>query len=324
MMFTIPNLDDIGEDAEQAEVDSKDIQIVMMGLQGTGVISGCAMTEQGAPDDTVAVAEGVISYEGILAAVTAGNVDFENADGTNDRFDYIMTTNAGVLVDPSAGDGKGTAAADPVFPAIPANRVILGVALIVANDNVVHDEHIVDKRVPVDRLAEVLDSTATEVEKSNSANLETLYTFTVPAGYLAAGDSIRLTLALGLLNNKGSPGTIAYTFDVGGVSQTSNTPTYPDSASGAEGWAQFLITVEDNDNWEVGGFHRMGRPVGGHYAFAATEDGDQYAAAIAYPGTGVDLTSGTVTIAFKSQMSAAHANFANTLRSAVLEFLPAP
>ena len=153
MSFIIPNqTGSTLENARQAQPDQKDFEIMAMGLEGTGVISGCAVTQQTVADMTVKVALGVARYQNGADITVAADtsVTIEAADGTNPRFDYIMVNSAdGTIVNPSAGDGKGTAASNPVFPAIPANRIILAVVHVTENETAITDAHIVDKGVTI-------------------------------------------------------------------------------------------------------------------------------------------------------------------------------
>lgn len=141
MPFTIPNSADAGFSA-QAEPDSRDIEALVAGHARTGVVSGCAVTAQATPDMTVAVAAGTVEVAGTQAAVVAGNVTITAADSTNPRFDLIVASAVGAL-----SAVAGTAAAAPVFPAIPASSVLLGAVYVPAGDTAIEANQIVDKRV---------------------------------------------------------------------------------------------------------------------------------------------------------------------------------
>lgn len=141
MPFTIPNEADAGN-ARQAEIDKVDIDILIAGVDGEGVISGCAVTAQGTPDMTVAVAAGVARVSQKRTSVTAGNVTITAADATNPRFDLVVVDDAGTKTATA-----GTPAASPVFPAIPTDRVVLAAVYVPANDTAIESGQIVDKRV---------------------------------------------------------------------------------------------------------------------------------------------------------------------------------
>lgn len=143
MAFTIANLADVFHE-NQAEIDSVDLGILVAALAGNGVIEGCAVTAQGSPDMTVAVAAGYVRVDGKVAAVLSGNVTVGTADGTHPRFDLITVNNAG-----TKACTAGTAAAEPVFPAIPANSVVIAAVYVPASDTTIASNQITDKRVIV-------------------------------------------------------------------------------------------------------------------------------------------------------------------------------
>lgn len=141
MAFTIPNVGDAAF-SDQAEPDSKDFEILGQGVQGSGVVSGCAVSAQATPDMTVAVASGTVRISGTSASVTAGNLTIGAADASNARFDFIAVDNAG-----TKSVVAGTASANPVFPAVPANSIILASVYVPANDTAINSNQIIDKRV---------------------------------------------------------------------------------------------------------------------------------------------------------------------------------
>lgn len=143
MTFEIPNLASATFPA-QAEPDSGDFVILAAGPGGTGVQAGCAVTAQGVPDMTLAVAAGTIAVAGVAVAVAAGNVAVSAADATNPRFDLVVVSNAGVK-----SVTAGAPAASPVFPAIPANSVVLAAVYVSAAIAAIAANRVIDKRVVV-------------------------------------------------------------------------------------------------------------------------------------------------------------------------------
>lgn len=164
--FTIPNVADAFAPA-QAQVDKVDLDVIVAGIKGTGVVSGCAVTAQGSPDMTVAVAAGTVRVGQTVIDVTAGNATITTAHATNPRFDLVVVNNSG-----TKSVTAGTAAASPVYPAIPANSVVLAVVYVPANDTTIASTQIVDKRVLVNNTVvtrrlgtqhSLASTTATEV-----------------------------------------------------------------------------------------------------------------------------------------------------------------
>ena len=143
MPFTIPNEAD-AFNTNQAEPDSVDFGIIQAGLARDGVISGCAVTAQGTPDMTVAVAGGEVVVGGANATVTAGNVTITTADAAAARFDLIVSNSSGTL-----SAVAGAAGSNPVFPAIPASSVVLAAVYVPAADTTIASNQITDKRLLV-------------------------------------------------------------------------------------------------------------------------------------------------------------------------------
>lgn len=141
--FTIPNVGDAAN-AAQAQVDKVDLEIIVAGIQGTGVISGGACSAQGSPDMTVAVATGLGRVGTTVFAIGSGNVTITTAHATNPRFDLVVVSDAG-----TKSVTAGTAAAAPVFPAIPASSIVLCAVYVPANDTAIASNQIVDKRLLV-------------------------------------------------------------------------------------------------------------------------------------------------------------------------------
>lgn len=143
MTATIPNVQTASY-AYQSEVDTQDIAAWMAGIAGTGVTSGCAVTAQGTPNMTVAVALGTVLVAGAIGSVTAGNQTIAAADSVNPRFDLIVVNSSGVV-----SVAQGTPAAHPSFPTIPANSVVLAAIYVPANATTITTSQIIDKRVVV-------------------------------------------------------------------------------------------------------------------------------------------------------------------------------
>jgi hypothetical protein len=146
MAFTILNEAD-AFNTNQAEVDSVDITILVSALNGTAIVSGCAVTAQGSPNMTVAVASGVVIIAGTRASVTGANVTITTANGTHPRFDLIVSNGSGTL-----SATAGTAAEEPVFPAIPGSSVVLAAVYVPASDTTIATNQITDKRLVVGNL----------------------------------------------------------------------------------------------------------------------------------------------------------------------------
>jgi hypothetical protein len=140
MPFTIPN-DIDAFDTNQAEFDRYDLDIMLGPNSGNGVISGCAVTAQGSPTMNLDVASGIICVNGDNIVVSSGTVTIGTAHATLPRFDLVVVNNSGVK-----SVTAGTAAADPVFPAIPSNSIVLAAVFVPATVTTITSNKIVDKR----------------------------------------------------------------------------------------------------------------------------------------------------------------------------------
>ncbi len=118
MPFTIPNSADAAY-AAQAAPDKVDFDILAALATLTGVNSGCAATVTGS-DMNVTIGSGRATINGTEVIVASGAVTIPTAHATYPRFDLLVVNTSG-----TKSVQSGTAAANPVFPAIPANSVVL-------------------------------------------------------------------------------------------------------------------------------------------------------------------------------------------------------
>lgn len=165
MPFTIPNEADAGV-ADQAEIDKVDIDMLVAGVAGTGVVSGCAVSAQGVPDMTVAVASGVVQVNGSTVNVTAGNVTVTAAHATLSRFDLIVANSSGVK-----SCVAGTANANAVFPAIPSLSAVLAAVYVPAADTAIGANQIVDKRVTPNPSVSIVPGYGTNVRNPTATTV---------------------------------------------------------------------------------------------------------------------------------------------------------
>ena len=143
MAFTIPNQADAGT-SSQSEVDAVDFGILVAAYNGTGVVTGGVVAQQSSADMTVQVAAGTVLINGLHYTISAGNGTISTADASNPRFDLITINTSGAVVVTA-----GTAASNPVFPAIPADDAVLAAVHVPAGDTAIATAQITDKRVIV-------------------------------------------------------------------------------------------------------------------------------------------------------------------------------
>ena len=139
----LPNEADAFHD-NQAEPDSVDFEILLLGDRRTGVISGCVVSEDpSTPDMTVDVTAGEVLETGEQISVSAAlNNTVTAADGSNPRIDLVTINASGSVVVTA-----GTAAAQPVMPAVPATSVPLAALYVPQSDTSIANNQITDKRV---------------------------------------------------------------------------------------------------------------------------------------------------------------------------------
>ncbi len=139
----LPNEADAFHD-NQAEPDSVDFEILLLGQRRTGVISGCVVSEDpSTPDMTVDVTAGEALETGEQISVSAAlNNTVTAADGSNPRIDLVTINASGSVVVTA-----GTAAVQPVMPAVPATSVPLAALYVPQSDTSIANDQITDKRV---------------------------------------------------------------------------------------------------------------------------------------------------------------------------------
>jgi hypothetical protein len=153
MPFTSPDEANAPSSGAQASLYQADIDALVAGISGNGVVYGCAVTAQGSPNNTVAVAAGAVLLNGLVVAITAANVTMPTADATNPMWVLISVNASGTLTATAGTPAAITASSAPLLPAIPANHVTLAAVLWPASDTTVASTQITDKRVMVSGAA---------------------------------------------------------------------------------------------------------------------------------------------------------------------------
>lgn len=163
MSFTLP---DKGEGANdvQSILFQEYLDVIIAAIAGTDfVLSGCAVTAQGSPDMTVAVAVGTVMTNKVPKAVAAGNVTITAAHATLPRLDLVVVDSTG-----AKAARAGTAAANPKPPARTANDVVLAVVYVPATDTTIGANQITDLRVINSFSPRVLEAGADHVISSTT------------------------------------------------------------------------------------------------------------------------------------------------------------
>ena len=316
MAFTILNTADTFH-ASQADPDKVDFDILVAGLAGDGVISGCAVTAQGSPDMTCAVAVGVVRIGGTWAAVTAGNVTITTADATNPRYDLVVVSNAG-----TKSVTAGTAAATPVFPSIPASSIVLAAVYVPASDTTIATNQITDKRVLVSPIG-VMNQSMTQAGPDNTTSETTLYSFSVPANALGATGALRCKIY-----GQFRPNTAAATFTIrvkfGATTMWADvTASRAIDTDIAAFEIEFVLANTATNAQRLGGYCHLGQTIAATNGFGDMSLADGAAGNLSnstpFYGTAAIDTTAAATLDVTAQLSAAGASNQCLKQMAILE-----
>lgn len=127
---------------------------------GYGIINGCGVSAQGAPNQSVAVAAGsAISPTGKRITVNANaTMAAATADATNPRYDIVSAPDADADGIVDAVYTAGVAASSPTVPVTPSGHTLLALLYRVANDNAISASEITDSRVYIPTANNVISA----------------------------------------------------------------------------------------------------------------------------------------------------------------------
>lgn len=200
--FTIPDKGE-GQHVKQSIVFQEHFDILVAGMSGVDcVLSGCAVTAQGTPDMTVAVAKGAVLSNGAIFAVAAGNVTITAADATNPRIDLVVISSSG-----AKAARAGTAAQDPKPPVRTANDVVIAMVYVPAADTTISTDQITDMRAlrQVGPIVIAKQTTARVVNNTAAAFSLWATAPVIPNGLFLAGKILRVRAHGNILCNSGTP-----------------------------------------------------------------------------------------------------------------------
>lgn len=222
-MFTLPDKGE-GQNDIQSRLFQEYIDVLIAGINGIDcVLSGLAVTAQGSPNQTVAVAKGsVLSNGGLFAVAANASVTVTAADGTNPRIDLVVITSAGAIA-----VRAGTAAASPKPPARTANDVVIAALFIPTSDTTIDATAITDMRVMRGGAASgggapiTLKKVTTPVSFNTNATIQTYLTLTIPDGLGLPGQIFHVECGGSMLLNSGTP-TVTLTIDLDGTAMVAD------------------------------------------------------------------------------------------------------
>lgn len=324
MAFTIPNEADAFH-AHQSEVDKVDLDILAQGFQGNGVISGLDIIQDTGSNMNVktntagtAIVSGVVRKLAANVTATIGT-----AHGTHPRFDLVCITDSDTLVVVA-----GTAAAAPVFPAIPADRTVLAAVYVPANDTAITTAQVIDKRVIVlGRQPLVINRDDAVAGPNNSSSEVSLYTYTVKANLLGSTRGLRCQIQGTFLLNSGTP-TVTIRIKFGATTLFAEvSPAHATDADEAAFEISFLLVNTATNAQKLGGYIHQGSRVAATTGFGdlTTLDGAAGNIGVSDPIYGVAGTLDTTsdqTLDVTAQLNVTNSLDRFEKRIAVLELLP--
>lgn len=114
----------------------------MAAWQQTGVVSGCAVTQQLVPNMSVAVSAGNVIISGVPVSVAQATKAVGAADNALPRIDLVVVhENGTIAVVP------GTPEMRPTWPLIPEDAVVLATIVVPPSAGEIRNQEILDKRV---------------------------------------------------------------------------------------------------------------------------------------------------------------------------------
>lgn len=309
-MFTIPDAGE-GQNDIQSTFFQEDLNILMEGLAGLNcVLSGGAVTAQGSPNMTVAVAKcGVLSNGTLFAVAANATLAISAADSTNPRIDYVVVNSSGALA-----VRAGTPAAAPKPPARTANDVVLAQIYVPAGDTTISSDQIFDRRVErVVGPITIYKTTATETTNNTASAIHVLNKtgsgVTIPDGLFLAGKQLRVRAGGNMLFNSGTP-TVTLIVSYGGTTmfQDVSAATTADADRGT--WAiDFVLTAQANNDQALSGIAAM--PIIAAKTAPTTGLGDAWSTASAVNAlsgaAAVDSNAGNRVLAVTITLSVANA-----------------
>lgn len=208
MAWTIPDKGSAQSDL-QSIVFQEYLGVLLAGIQGIDcVLSGAAVTAQGSPDMTVAVAKAATLSNGVLKATAGANGTITTADATNPRIDLVVINSSGAIA-----VRAGTPAALPKPPTRTTNDVVLAAVYVPANDTTISSAQIVDMRVIRTQGPITIAKTTAAVTFNTTLAIQTYFSLVLPSGLLLSGKTLRVRCGGNYLANSGTPTwtlTIAY------------------------------------------------------------------------------------------------------------------
>lgn len=292
-------------------------QVVARGLNEC-VLSGCAVTAQGSPDMTLAIAKGSVLSQGVLRGVTAGNVTISAAHATLPRIDLVVVASDGAKT-----VRAGTASTKPAPPDLSVGDVCLAFVYVAPADTAISTDQFLDTRMFRTTGPIIVGKLTTPVVRNNTSVQETFITLTLPNGLLVAGRQMRVKCGGSMLLNSGTP-TVTLRIAFNGTTLFQDVTGAATADADRLMWdLEFsLIAQANNDQAMVGRLQLS--PVAAKTAPASGVGDIAGTAALVNPiggSSAVDVTTADRDLIVQYTMSVANANNEITLEYATAELI---
>jgi hypothetical protein len=119
-----------------------DLDNLILAAKGRYPLSGFAVTAQGSPNMTVAVAAGTIQWDGFANVGAVASLAISASDPTNSRIDLVTVSSGGTVAVTA-----GTPSASPKPPALPSNTILLALISVAAAATNIQNSNISDRRI---------------------------------------------------------------------------------------------------------------------------------------------------------------------------------
>lgn len=248
MSLTIPDKGEAESDL-QSILFQEYLEVLVAGINGIDcVLSGGAVTAQGTPDMTVAVAKAGVLTNGVLKAVAAANATITTADATNPRLDLVVINSSGTIAvragTPSAFDPDFDLAPKP--PARSANDVVLAVVYVPAADTTISSAQITDMRV-LRTVGPISIANVAPLTVNTDNTIRTFISLTVPNGLFLSGRKIRIQCGGTMLSNSGAA-TRTLTIVYGGTTMYADATGSFGTTPNPRAWSLDLILTATATN----------------------------------------------------------------------------
>lgn len=255
MSLTIPDKGEAASDL-QSIFFQEYLDVLVAGINGIDcVLSGGAVTAQGSPDMTVAVAKAAVLANGVLKAVAAANATITAAHATNPRLDLVVINSAGAIAVRAGTPGVFDPDLDlaPKSPARTANDVVLAVVYVPANDTTIAANQITDMRVLRTQGPITIHKVTSPVTFNTTSAIQTYLSLVVPNGLLLSTRGLRVRMGGNMLTNSGTP-TMTLTIAYGGTTLYADASAALGASATRRAWSVTfdLIAQANNDQSLVG------------------------------------------------------------------------